>query len=228
MKYLAVIPARGGSKGLPGKNTRIIAGKPLIAWSIDQAYECGLIDCVHVSTDDQNIADVALIHRADVPYLRPSNLAEDSTATEPVITYALDWYERNGIIFDAIVLLQPTSPLRKLNTLRTAINNFEKFNVDSLVTVCENHHFFWRNPSKPEALYDYQNRPRRQDIRDEDRWYRENGSIYITRTSAFKKYKNRLCDSIHMQIIDEEEGWEIDSMADFVVIESLMKMVFNL
>lgn len=227
MKYLAVIPARGGSKGLPGKNTRLLAGKPLIAWSIEQALESGRFDCVHVSTDDPGIAEVARAHGADVPYLRPAELAEDTTPTEPVMTYALDWYERAGQIFDAIVLLQPTSPLRFPGTLDAALDAFEARGSESLLGVCENHHFFWRNRDEPVALYDYCNRPRRQDIRPEDRWYRENGSIYITRTSAFRRHVNRLSAPIHMHVMCEEEGWEIDSLADFVVVEALMKLRYK-
>lgn len=225
MSYIAVIPARGGSKGLPGKNTRPLAGKPLIAWSIEQALECGRIDCVHVSTDDEEIADVARAHGAEVPYLRPAALAQDTTPTEPVITYALDWYERAGRTFDAIVLLQPTSPVRFPGTLRTALEGFEASGSASLLGVCENHHFFWRNRDEPVALYDYRSRPRRQDILPEDRWYRENGSIYVTRTSAFRRHSNRLSEPIHMHVMREEEGWEIDSLADFAVVETLMKLV---
>lgn len=225
MRYLAVIPARGGSKGLPGKNTRLLAGKPLIAWSIEQALESGRIDCVHVSTDDSGIADVARAHGAEVPYLRPPELAQDTTPTEPVVAYALDWYERAERTFDAIVLLQPTSPLRFTGTLAAALEGFEATGSESLLGVCENHHFFWCNLANATALYDYRNRPRRQDIRAEDRWYRENGSIYITRTEAFRKYGNRLCDPIHMHVMREEEGWEIDSLADFAIVETLMKLV---
>lgn len=228
MKYLAVIPARGGSKGLPGKNIRTIAGKPLIAWSIEQALDCSGIDCVHVSTDDPAIAGVAKEYGADVPYLRPAELALDATPTEPVMTYALDWYERNGKNFDAVILLQPTSPLRFPGTLAAALSVFENGRANSLLGVCENHHFFWRNPIQPEALYDYQHRPRRQDIQPEQRWYRENGSIYITRVSSFRQQANRLCAPIHMHIMREEEGWEIDSQADFVVVEALMKLVYKL
>ena len=225
MKYLAVIPARGGSKGLPGKNIRMLAGKPLIAWSIGHALACHAIDCVHVSTDDMEISAVARAYGADVPYLRPTELAQDTTPTEPVMAYALDWYERAGHLFDAVVLLQPTSPLRLSGTLMAALHAFEEHGAESLLGVCENHHFFWRNSDDPTALYDYRNRPRRQDICPEDRWYRENGSIYITRTSSFRKFKNRLCAPIRMHIMREEEGWEIDSLADFAVVEALMKLV---
>lgn len=225
MKYLAVIPARGGSKGLPGKNIRRVAGKPLIAWSIEHALSSGRIECVHVSTDSQTIADAALEHGADVPYMRPPELSQDSTATEPVMLYALDWYQRAGREFDAIVLLQPTSPLRLPGTLAAALQAFEESGAESLLGVCENHHFFWRNPVAPTALYDYRNRPRRQDIQLEDRLYRENGSIYVTRTASFRQHGNRLCAPIHMHLMREEEGWEIDSIADCVVVEALLEFV---
>ncbi len=143
------------------------------------------------------------------------------------MTYALDWYEQAGQTFDAIVLLQPTSPLRFPGTLTAALEAFEAHGSESLLGVCENHHFFWRNLDEPAALYDFRNRPRRQDIQSEDRWYRENGSLYITRTSAFRRYVNRLCAPIHMHVMREEEGWEIDSIADFVVVEALMKLGYK-
>lgn len=224
MNYIAIIPARGGSKGLPGKNLKLLAGKPLIGWSIEQALNCGRFDCVHVSTDDPGIAETAREFGADVPYFRPCSLAHDTASTEPVMTYALDWYERAGQIFDAVVLLQPTSPLRLPGTLDAAISAFEATGAASLLGVCENHHFFWQHLDQPRALYDYRSRPRRQDIRPADRWYRENGSIYITRTNSFRRTLNRLCEPIHMHLMCEEEGWEIDSMTDFAVVETLMKL----
>ena len=176
-RYLAVIPARGGSKGVPRKNLRPIGGKPLVAWSIEQALAVPAIRHVVVSTDDAEIAEVARRHGAEVPFMRPGHLAEDRTPTEPVIEHALAWYAERGEAPDAIVLLQPTSPRRRAGTLQRALDQFEREGADALVGVCENHHFFWTDPHQPKALYDFRNRPRRQDIAPRDRWYRENGYL---------------------------------------------------
>ena len=225
LKYLAIIPARGGSKGVLGKNLKEVNGKPLIAWSIEHALSSPEVQHVIVSTDSEEIAKVSKGCGADVPFIRPIDLAQDATPTEPVLIHALDFYEKQGYFFDAVILLQPTSPFRKKGTLSRAIREFENSNSDSLLSVCENHHFFWMNKAKPEALYDFQNRPRRQDISEFDRWYRENGSIYITRADILRKKNNRLGEKISMFVMTEEESWEIDSQADLKIASALMSEV---
>ena len=220
--YAAVLPARAGSKGIPGKNLKAIAGKPLLAWSIETALACGRLSDVVVSSDGDEL--LALAGRWGAAALRrPAALATDAAATEPTLVHAVQWLESAGRRPDAVVLLQPTSPLRRAGTLDKALDLFEKSGADSLLTVCESHAFFWKNPAAPEALYDFRHRPRRQDIPAADRWYRENGSIYVTRTDVLLRENNRLGGRIALLPVSEEESVEIDSEADFAIVEKLLE-----
>lgn len=143
IRYLALIPARGGSKEIPRKNIKIFSGKPLINWTIHQALQVKSIEKVIVSTDDEEISEIAKIAGASVPFMRPKDISGDSSKTEEAIIHAVNFLE-NKLNFDIenIILMQCTSPLRKISSIKNAIKKFEMDNLDSLLSVVEFPSFF--------------------------------------------------------------------------------------
>lgn len=228
MSILIVIPARGGSKGIPRKNLLPIGGRPLIAWTIAQALEAGDDAIVCVSTEDREIASIAREYGAHV-IKRPAELAEDTTPTEPVILHAMDTIEAQGHTLDGVMLLQATSPIRRPGTIQRAIEKFRDENADSLVGVVAESPFFWRPPSDPSesatAHYDFTNRPRRQDLRPEQMFYFENGSLYITKPEVYRNFANRLGGKISLFVLDDVEGVDIDTVADVAAAEQMLARI---
>ncbi|MBN8282124.1 acylneuraminate cytidylyltransferase family protein [Zoogloea sp.] len=224
MKNLVVIPARGGSKGIPRKNVKDIGGKPLIAWSIEHAISAKCVDRVVVSTDCPEIAEIAKAYGAEVPFMRPADLANDRAPTEPSLIHALDFLrEKDRYHPDNVVLLQATSPVRACDAIDNAFQEFSNRNADSLVSVCEMWNFLWKDLDSPKALYDFQNRPRRQDIEKKDVKFKENGSIYISKSNGLVREKNRLFGKVAMYVMSEEESFEIDTELDWVIVETILK-----
>lgn len=135
MRVLGVIPARGGSKGVPGKNIKMLGGKPLLAYSYEAAKKSILLEECILSTDDPEIAEVGRSLGISVPFLRPANLASDSSPTLPTLVHVLEYFKSIGKQYDAICLLQPTSPFRPIGLIDQTITKYSESGADSLVTV---------------------------------------------------------------------------------------------
>ena len=232
MSTLCVIPVRGGSKGIPRKNLRDVGGKPLVVWTIEQALEAKDVRVV-VSTEDEEIASVARAAGAEV-IDRPAELAQDTTATEPVIVHAMDYLrDKEGYEPEFVMLLQATSPVRLPGTLARAVRQFVENGKDSMVGVIPMGPFVWRwyPDAEPTAEFEVMARPRRQELTKETYRYRENGSMYITKTRVYTEHHNRLAGypggSIDLFILDEIEGVDIDAPIDFSVAEHQLAQILE-
>ena len=222
-KILALIPARGGSKGIPGKNLAPVGGKPLLVHSLEQARATSVIDKVVVSTDDDDIARCAVEHGAEV-VRRPAELASDEAASETALTHALDELKASqGYEPDLVVFLQATSPLRASDDIAKAIQELDRQDADSLFSACVVHGFVWRRQGEQlESLtYDSRNRPRRQDIGED---LLENGSIYIFKPRVLRRHGNRLGGKIAVYPMDPLHSFQIDEPADLVLHERLLAL----
>lgn len=231
MRILCVIPVRGGSKGIPRKNLKPIAGKPLVAWTIEQALDAKTalapeieLDVV-VSTDDKELADIAREYGAEVPFMRPAELAEDTTATEPVIEHAIEFMSHEDRRPDAVMLLQATSPVRLPGTLARAVRQFAASDSDSMVGVIPIGPFIWAATEPPTAQYEVMARPRRQELTRETFRYRENGSMYITKTEIYEEFHNRLAGKIELLMLEDIEGVDIDAPIDFSLAEHQLEQI---
>lgn len=227
-QVLAIIPARGGSKGLRGKNVRELCGKPLIAWTIEKAKKSRYLDFVLVSTDSPEIATVARKHEAAVPFLRPADLATDQASTYAVVSHALSYLrDVEGRQFDYIVLLEPTSPLREDDDIDTMLDRLEKCagDFDAIVSVGEVH----EHPSIMKRFDGDRIEPfapelptttRRQDNIPAFFPY---GVAYIAKTStllAETTFYARRCTAF---VIKRYQTYEIDDIYDFLCVERVMR-----
>lgn len=226
--FLAIIPARAGSKRLKNKNLKILNKKPLISWTIEASLKSKYISETIVTTDSKEIQGVAKDFGAKVPFLRPSNLAQDESSSIDVVLHAADFCLKElNMVFDYIVLLQPTSPLRDYRDLDSAIELLFDKNADAVISVCKMEH----NPSWANTLDESMSmktflkkefiNKRTQDLEE---YYRLNGAIYICKTEKLLKNKKFFLDNnIFAYEMTQEHSVDIDTELDFLIAKTLME-----
>jgi len=226
-KIIGLVTARGGSKGIPKKNIMPLASKPLIAWSIEAAKQSQGLERVIVSTDDEEISIVAKRWGADVPFTRPSYLAQDDSPHIEVVIHALEWLKENqDYVPDYVMLLQPTSPFRTSNDINAAIEIAKKSNADSVISVCKSpaHPYKIRNISSQGILSDFVEKPngylRRQDLPTA---YLENGAIYLAKRNIVVNERTLHPEYTYAYIMKSENSLDIDTFWDFCLAEIILK-----
>jgi N-acylneuraminate cytidylyltransferase len=221
-RTLAVIAARGGSKGIPNKNLIDLCGKPLIAWTVAQASAARGVDVVAVSSDSDAILAAAEAAGA-VGVRRPDEISGDLASSEEAWLHALDQLDGRLGPFGRIVALQATSPIREASDIDSALDAFEREKLDSLLSVCEVEDYFnWRiGAGGPEPInYDYHNRRMRQQI---EKRYLENGSFYVLVPSLLREQKNRLGGRIGMHLMERHKMFQIDRPEDVKLCAAIMR-----
>lgn len=227
-KVIALIPARGGSKGLPGKNTREMCGKPLIAWSIEKARRSKYLDTILVSTDDEDIAGVAQRYGAYVPFLRPAEFATDEAPTHAVVVHAL-WYmkEKDGKEFDIVVLLEPTSPLREDEDIDRMLEELlaRQEQYDSIISVGQ----VAQHPAIMKRLVDANLEPFSTDLnrttrrQDNAPAYFPYGVAYIAKTGSLLEQATFYTRRCTYYVVKRFQHHDIDDIYDFLCAEAVMK-----
>jgi YrbI family 3-deoxy-D-manno-octulosonate 8-phosphate phosphatase len=221
MTTIAIIPARGGSRGIPRKNLRSVCGKPLLAYTIEHAKATPSIDRVVVSTDDVEIGTVAARYGAEVIW-RPGEISGDRAPSEAALLHALDELAaRDGYRPDLVVMLQATSPLRRPDDTERAIATLLEEGADSLFSACRVHGFLWHRDEQglSSVAYDYRDRRMRQDGPED---LLENGSIYVTRHDLLRATSNRLGGRIAVHRMHVLDSFQVDDPADLALMERLL------
>jgi len=224
---VGLIPARGGSKGIPRKNIKLLAGKPLIAWTIEAARSCSALSRVIVSTDDQEIADVALQWGAEVPFLRPAELAGDKSSALDVVLHVLDRLEEHdAAVPEYLLLLQPTSPFRTKQDIEAAIGLAAMRKVDGVVSVCEAspHPLLCQRIREDGRLADYMSADResrrRQDL---PAAYQLNGAIYLNHAQSLRQERTFRPKDTLPYLMPPERSLDLDTLWDWHLAELILR-----
>lgn len=227
MNILGIIPARGGSKGVPRKNIRLLCGRPLLAYTAEAALAAKRLTRVVLSTDDEEIAHIGSLLGLEVPFLRPKELGSDSTPTLPVVEYTLKKMSESGETFDAVCLLQPTNPLRRAEDIDNCIRDFVESDADSVVSVRRvpaEHDPEWVYRRNAEGMLELASGkteppPRRQDLPEA---FHRDGSIYLTRSDVVLKDKSLYGTRIRAYEMPREFSLNIDTWEDWKRAEDLL------
>lgn len=228
MKVLGLIPARGGSKGVPRKNIKLLNGKPLLAYTAESALNSKFLSKIVLSTEDAEIAEVGKSLGLEVPCLRPAELAADTTPTFSVLIHIVDYLKKLGERFDSICLLQPTNPLRRTEDIDNCIEMMEKSGADSVISVLKVPHeynpkwVYWQNESGEMVLSTGDSEPisRRQDLPTA---FHRDGSIYLTKTDVLQNYGNLYGKKVVGYEISKENYINIDLPEDWDLAEILVR-----
>lgn len=225
-RIIGIIPARGGSKGLPRKNVLPLGGKPLIAWTIEQAIASMYLDKVIVTTDDEEIASVASTYGAEVPFMRPKELASDTAKAIDVIFHALDWLEAHHEAFDVLAILQPTSPLRTAEDITAAVKLLFEKKAQAVISVCETEHDpYWSNVLAADGSMDDFMRPELMNKNRQElpTFYRLNGAIYAADCNYVRSQKGFFGKNTFAYVMPRERSIDIDTKIDFQFVEFLLQ-----
>lgn len=225
VEVLAIIPARGGSKSIPRKNIKMLAGKPMVYYSIEACKRSKYVTQFVVSTEDKEIKDISMLYGAQVVD-RPEELALDETKTAPVMAHALSVLEKNGYKPDYVLLIQPTTPFRPNGFIDAAFEYFlANLDYDSCFSVFDRgiSHGLWRkgHDGKFEPLYDAHNRPRRQDLEKHYNLFCENGAFYAVKYETFKKYQDFV--GVNPCVFLTDINFDVDEPGDFLAAEELIR-----
>lgn len=226
---VCIIPARGGSKGVLGKNIKDLNGKPLIAYTIEAALKSEVFDDVVVTTDSEEIADISRKSGARAPFLRPAHLASDTAHTPPAVEHAVSFIENEkGINVDVVCTLQPTSPLRNYFHIQEALQEYLKSGKDALISVKESFPPWWMwtlNNGKAELLLKLESGddPYLLERQELPPAYQPNGAIYFTKREKLKEGRIVIAESMAIYVMDRESSLDVDTPVDFMVIEHVLK-----
>jgi CMP-N,N'-diacetyllegionaminic acid synthase len=223
---VGLITARGGSKGIPGKNIKMVAGKPLIAWTIEAAKASRNLDRVIVSTDDEEISQTALEWGAQVPFIRPAELAQDDSPHIPVMTHAVEWLESHeDFKCDHVLLLQPTSPLRSSQDIDDSIKLALGKDADSVVSVCEApYHPYLAKNIVDGRLEDFTPPPEGYLARQKlPKSFVNNGAIFLVRRDILMERQTLYTDRSYAYVMPAERSLDIDTAWDLHLADLILR-----